>query len=121
MVKQGWRDKMPFPGQCHRQGIMPCLYQLPGPVPLLAPPIWKLEAKAPGMCGSLYTNDGAGTCPPGIRNDCTWSMWWGGGQGGESHVRWAAGDVARTVPGPAAPSALKACTRAEKGTTGLGL
>ena len=73
------------------------------------------------MCGSLYTDDGAGTCPPGIRNDCTWSVWWGGGQGGESHVRWAAGHVARTVPGPAAPSALKACTRAEKGTIGLGL
>ena len=36
-------------------------------------------------------------------------------------MRWAAGHVARTVPGPAAPSALKACTRAEKGTIGLGL
>ena len=86
----------------------------------VAPPIWKLEAKAAGLCGSLYTSDGAGTCPPGIRNDCTWSVWWGGGRGGESHVRWAAGDVARTMPGPAAPNALKACVRAEQGT-GLGL
>lgn len=87
MVKLGWKDKMPFPGQCHREGIMPCLYQHPRPVALLASPIWKLEAKAPSMCGSLYTDNGAGTCLPGIRNDCTWSMWWlGGGQGSESHV-----------------------------------
>ena len=38
MVKLGWKDKMPFPGQCRRQGMMPCLYQLPRPVPLLLLP-----------------------------------------------------------------------------------
>lgn len=45
---------------------------------------------------------------------------WGSGQGSESHVM-GSRDVARTSCLACSPSALKACTRAEKGATGLSL